>query len=128
MAQKEGASQHSWLTVNNWAGPSLSAALDLTHLNLPEEVSTKEAARILDCSKNTVLEFLRAGALEWRNAASPTSSRPVYRFTLRSVVALRTRYQQEAAGQPRTVPRARRTRQRTGAPYKVKHIHRKDPG
>ena len=61
--------------------------------DLPKEVSTEEAATILGLSKDTVLKLRAAGQLEFRNAAPPGSSRPVYRFLLESVVRLRTSYE-----------------------------------
>jgi len=61
--------------------------------DLPREVSTEEAATILGLSKDTVLKLRAAGLLEFRNAAPPGSSRPVYRFLLESVVRLRTSYE-----------------------------------
>jgi hypothetical protein len=48
---------------------------------LPTEVSTAEAARILGVSKNTVLKLKAAGLLEYRNMAPPDSSRPVYAYS-----------------------------------------------
>lgn len=62
---------------------------------LPKEVSTAEAARILGVSKDTVLKMKAAGLLEYRNTCSPDSCRPVYAFSLRSVLELRTTYQRD---------------------------------
>lgn len=59
-------------------------------IGLPTEVSTAEAGTILGVSKDTVLKLKEAGLLEYRNTAPPASSRPVYVFTLRSVIELRT--------------------------------------
>lgn len=39
------------------------------------------------------MKFKDAGLLEYRNLAPPTSSRPLFRFRLESVVNLRTGYQ-----------------------------------
>lgn len=61
--------------------------------DIPKEVSTEEAAQILGQSKDTVLKFRAAGFLQYRNAAPPGSSRPVYRFLLESVLKLRTSYE-----------------------------------
>jgi hypothetical protein len=52
----------------------------LDGVTLPAEVSTAEAARILDVSKDTVLKWKAAGMLEYRILGSPDSSRPVYAF------------------------------------------------
>jgi len=76
-------------------------------MELPKEVSTQEAAEILGVSKDTVLRLKKAGQLEYRNAAPPGSARPVYRFTLRSVVELRTTYTRDVPD----VPEPRRQRQ-----------------
>jgi hypothetical protein len=62
---------------------------------LPREVSTAEAASILGISKDTVLELKKAGLLEYRNTGSPDSCRPVYAFSLRSVLEVRTTYQRD---------------------------------
>lgn len=63
--------------------------------DLPKEVSTAVAARILGISKDTVLELKKAGLLEYRNTGSPDSCRPVYAFSLRSVLEVRTTYQRD---------------------------------
>jgi hypothetical protein len=62
---------------------------------LPKEVSTSEAAEILRVSKDSVLKLKAAGLLEYRNTASPDSSRPIYAFSLRSVLEIRTNYQRD---------------------------------
>ena len=60
--------------------------------NLVEEVTTKEAAEILGVSKDTVLRLKKAGHLEYRDAATPGSSRSTFRFPLTSVLKIRTSY------------------------------------
>lgn len=60
--------------------------------DLTPELSTVEAAEMLRVSKDTVLRLKRAGLLEYRNAAPPTSARPIFRFTLASVKAIRNTY------------------------------------
>lgn len=83
--------------------------------DLPKEVSTEEAAVILGLSKDTVLKLRSAGLLEFRNAAPPGSSRPVYRFLLDSVVRLRTSYETDepTPAMPREQPsRATRGKRR----------------
>lgn len=74
---------------------------------LPKEVSTEEAAAILGVSKDTVLKLRAEGLLEFRNAAPPGSSRPVYRYPLESVVRLRTAYETDepTPAMPREQPR-----------------------
>jgi len=62
---------------------------------LPQEVGTARAAEILGVSKDTVLRLKAAGLLEYRNTAPPNSSRPVYAFSLRSVMELRTSYERD---------------------------------
>jgi hypothetical protein len=68
---------------------------ELDGVELPEEVSTAQAARILGVSKDTVLKLKEGGLLEYRNTGSPGSSRPVYAFSLRSVLEVRTTYQRD---------------------------------
>lgn len=62
---------------------------------------------ILGVSKDTVLKLRAAGLLEFRNAAPPGSSRPVYRYPLESVVRLRTGYETDdlTPAVPRERPR-----------------------
>jgi hypothetical protein len=105
----------------------LAAADDLVkRLALPEEVSTQQASEILGCCKHTVLQFLDDGLLEWRNAAPPSSNRPVFRFTLRSVLQLRLAYKTGSPRPPREEMKASPPRKRvdTGG-YQVKHLRRK---
>ncbi|OAI45576.1 hypothetical protein AYO44_12810 [Planctomycetaceae bacterium SCGC AG-212-F19] len=108
-------------SVANGAPPGVGLA---TKVDLPEEVSTQQASEILGCSKHTVLRYMEAGLLEWRNAAPPTSARPVFRFTLRSVLAIRLGYQ---TGTPTTKPEANvvpRRRTASNAGHQIKHIRR----
>jgi hypothetical protein len=58
---------------------------------LPREVSTAEAAKVLGVSKDTVLKLKSVGLLEYRSTGSPDSCRPVFAFTFRSVLELRTK-------------------------------------
>jgi hypothetical protein len=88
--------------------------------DLPREVSTEEAATILGLSKDTVLKLRAAGLLEFRNAAPPGSSRPVYRFLLESVVRLRTSYETDEPT-PRLPKEPPRRRLRSGE-KKYKHV------
>jgi len=79
--------------------------------SLPSELSTEEVAQVLGCSKDTVLKLKQDGTLEYRNVAPMTGSRPVYRFTLESVRALRTSYSRdvpEIAGSQDSVRRSRK--------------------
>ncbi|MGE3806203.1 MAG: hypothetical protein AB7K24_16150 [Gemmataceae bacterium] len=76
---------------SNYGRPEVNA-VKLDGHDVPDEVSTAQAAKILGVSKDTVLLYKNYGLLEYRNLASPTSSRPVYAFTLRSVLAIRTSY------------------------------------
>jgi hypothetical protein len=90
---------------------------------LPREVSTAEAARILGVSKDTVLKLKQAGLLEYRNTAPPDSFRPVYAFSLHSVMELRTTYE-------RDVPTPRRPaeppRRQARGVRKYKHLNLDD--
>lgn len=88
--------------------------------DLPKEVSTEEAAAILGLSKDTVLKLRAAGLLEFRNAAPPGSSRPVYRFLLEAVVRLRTSYETDEPT-PRLPKEPLRRRIRSGE-KKYKHV------
>lgn len=91
--------------------------------SLPQEVSTGQAARILGCSKDTVLKFKRAGLLEWRNAAPPGSTRPNFRFTLTSVMKLRTTYEVD---EPPIRPSKEPVRRRAKATRRFKHLNLDD--
>jgi hypothetical protein len=91
---------------------------------LPTEVSTAEAARILGVSKDTVLKLKAAGLLEYRNMAPPDSSRPVYAFALRSVLELRTSYERDERT-PR-LPREPQRRRMLPRSKKYKHVKLED--
>lgn len=102
--------------VADWAG-------DEDEAGLPREVSTAEAAGILGISKDTVLKLKTAGLLEYRNTASPDSFRPVFAFTLRSIMEIRTTYE-------RDIPIPRRpkepTRRAVRGKRKYKHLNLDD--
>jgi hypothetical protein len=99
----------------------------LTDLNLPKEVSTQEAAAILGCCKHTVLQYHLEGLLEWRDAAPPSSNRPVYRFTLRSVLELRLGYRRGDVRPPRPPDEGKRRRQGARAStFEPRHLRRKN--
>jgi hypothetical protein len=91
--------------------------------SLPQEVSTEQAARILGCSKDTVLKLKRAGLLEWRNAAPPGGARPTFRFTLTSVMKLRTTYEVD---EPPIRPSKEPTRRRAKSDRRFKHLNLDD--
>lgn len=89
----------------------------------PREVGTAEAADILGVSKDTVLKLKAAGLLEYRNAAPPGSSRPVFRFTRRSVLELRTGYDRDVPVAPRPTEPPRRP---VGGGRRFKHLRLED--
>jgi hypothetical protein len=98
----------------------------LKNLDLPREVSTQEAAAILGCCKHTVLQYREEGLLEWRNTAPRSSTRPVYRFTLRSVLELRLGYQRGDPRPPRPPAEKKRRRPNAGSStFNPKHVRRK---
>jgi hypothetical protein len=98
----------------------------IEQLNLPEEVNSQQAARILGCCKHTVLQYLEAGLLEWRNTAPPCSNRPVYRFTLRSILELRLGYHRGSAKPPQSVHTNQpRNRFAACSGFEPKHLRRK---
>lgn len=114
----------SGASVAGGMGPTPGQA---RQLDLPEEVSTQQAAAILGCCKHTVLHYMEAGLLEWRNAAPPSSARPVFRFTLRSVLDIRLGYK---TGSPSPNAEAKlKPRQRKAVPsgYQIKHLRRQAP-
>ncbi len=59
---------------------------------LPPEVGLREAAEMLGCDRKTVLRMIRESVLPWRDAATASSSRPLYRLRRDDVVRLRTTY------------------------------------
>ena len=87
--------------------------------NLPEEVGTAQAARILGVSKDTVLAYREKGLLPFRNLAPPGSTKPVYLFPLEAVVKLRTTYPTE---QPASPVQAEPTRRHVKGQRKYKHL------
>lgn len=89
---------------------------------LPREVSTAEAAEILGVSsKDTVLKLKAAGLLEYRNLAPPSSIRGVFRFSLASVLELRSTYQTDFPTPP-MLPQPQRRRVRQKEEPKYKHL------
>ncbi len=108
------------MTTNmDGAGQRLPVDVDA----LPKEVSTEQAARILACSKDTVLKLKRAGLLEWRNTAPPGSARPVFRYTLTSVMRLRTTYEVD---EPPIRSLKEPTRRRVKTRPRFKHLNLDD--
>jgi len=103
-----------------------SAVVPTKHLDLPEEVSTQEAAKILGCCKHTVLQYMEAGLLEWRNAAPPSSARPVFRFTLRSVLDIRLAYKKGSPTPKAEVKVVPRKRAASASGHQIKHLRRKN--
>jgi hypothetical protein len=97
----------------------------MARLALPEEVTTQQAAVILGCCKRTVLRYLQEGLLEWRNAAPPSSNRPVFRFTLRSVLELRLGYQRGSLRLPAAERNTTRQRVVPSSGFQPKHVRRK---
>lgn len=87
--------------------------------DLPREVATAEAARILSVSKDTVLKLKDAGLLEYRNMAPPFSSRPVFAFSLASVLKLRTTYETD---EPPPLRQPEPTRRAVKGEKKYKHL------
>lgn len=102
---------------------AIDVATTVDESGLPREVSTAEAAKILGISKDTVLKLKSAGLLEYRNTGSPDSCRPVFAFTLRSVIELRTNYDRDMP-----VPRQRPDppRRRVKGERKYKHLNLDD--
>lgn len=102
---------------------AIDCAKTVDDSGLPREVSTAEAAKILGISKDTVLKLKSAGLLEYRNTGSPDSCRPVFAFTLRSVIELRTSYDRDMP-----VPRQRPDppRRRVKGERKYKHLNLDD--
>jgi hypothetical protein len=87
--------------------------------DLPREVGTAETARILGVTKDTVLKYKDAGLLEYRNLAPPSSSRPLFAFSLVSVLKLRTTYETE---EPPPFRRREPTRRAAKGKKNRKHI------
>ena len=96
------------------------SAEGIQKLNLPQEVTLKEAAQVLGCDAQTVMKFIRSGLLEFRDAGSPFNLRPTYRIKLESVVELRTTYRRQS---DITSPRQKQQR-RTATPSttRLRHI------
>lgn len=67
-------------------------SIDVAQLDLPEEVSVRDAADILGIDPKTVLGYITEGVLPARDIALPSSKRAVWRLKLGDVVELRTGY------------------------------------
>jgi hypothetical protein len=87
--------------------------------DLPAEVGTAQAAKILGVSKDTVLAYRAKGILPFRNLAPPGSTKPAYMFPLAAVVKLRTTYEEE---QPPFRVQAEPSRRRVKGRQKYKHL------
>src|SRR4051794_28066188 len=76
-------------------------------LQLPREVGTAQAGKILGVGKDTVLNYKKKGLLPYRDAAPPGSTRSNFKYPLDAVVKLRTTYQTDdpAPEVPREAPR-----------------------
>lgn len=80
------------------------------NLNLPQEVNTAEAAKILGVSRRTVIRYIEDGLLLARDVAPMRSKQKNYRMPLEAVVEMRTGYvvQHRHKSEPK---QQRRTRQ-----------------
>lgn len=67
-------------------------SINFAQLDLPEEVRVRDAAGILGVGVKTVLGYITEGVLPARNAALPSSTRPMWRLKLQDVVEMRTGY------------------------------------
>jgi hypothetical protein len=103
----------------NSDGASAQNSGQLSLDGLPPEVSTAEAAKILGVSKDTVLKLKDDGMLEYRNAASPNSSRPIFLFSLQSVLAVRTTYRTDS---PAPHQKSESPRRQAAPTKKFKHL------
>jgi excisionase family DNA binding protein len=87
---------------------------------LPREYSTKETAQLLGCSKDTVLAYIRGGVLKARDAATPGSSRKMWRVSDESIRALVSSHQAQAP----PMKRAKETRRRIKpVPQHFRHLN-----
>jgi plasmid maintenance system antidote protein VapI len=68
-------------------------AIDISKLNLPEEISVNDAARILTVSRRTVVRYIEDGLLIARNVAPLRSKQMSYRLPLKAVLEMRTSYE-----------------------------------
>jgi len=91
--------------------------------SLPPEVSTAEAAQLLGVSKDTVLKLKDDGLLEYRNAAAPSSSRPIFLFSLQSVMTVRTTYRTDS---PAPHQKSDNSQRRATPSKKYKHLRLSD--
>jgi hypothetical protein len=89
-------------------------------LDLPTELSLREAAQVLGCDPKTVLRYIDDGMLQWRNAAPASSSRPIYKICSQSAIRLRTSYRQ--TGTRSDTPRRQKRRSSRSVPNKLRHI------
>lgn len=88
--------------------------IDLDKLQLPEEITVAEAAKILDVSARTVKRYIEDGLLVARNVAPLRSKQATYRIPLTAVVELRTQYVPQSV--PRSKQRQPSSRPRTYQP------------
>lgn len=88
-------------------------------LQLPQEISTAQAAEVLGVSKDTVLLYREKGLLPYRNAAPPGSTKPIYLYPLDAVVKMRTAYQTD---EPAPRRQSEPPRRRAKGEHRYKHL------
>jgi len=62
-------------------------------VEVKEEIGLKEACKLLNVGKFTVMKYVNQGLIQYRNVSSPDSSRNKYKFLLADVLAIRNNYQ-----------------------------------
>lgn len=100
-------------------------SINLAELNLPKEISVKDAAAILNIDRKTVLAYIKEGVLPARDVAVPSSKRPLWRLRLADVMEMRTayrRYEQDAGNHKSN---SNGTRPRTARRYEPKLLKRR---
>jgi hypothetical protein len=87
-------SEHFEAVERDAQGRQGGEGADASHIavEIPQELSVSQAAKVLGVDRKTVLKYLGGGLLEWRDIAPPGSTRPTYRMKRESVIAIRTTY------------------------------------
>ena len=94
----------------------------LADLGVPEEVTTAEAAEILSCDRATILRYIHAGLLEYRDTSAPDSSKPNYRIKLDGVMAMRTGYNRNFPERAPAAPTGRMIARRSARPKEYENL------
>jgi hypothetical protein len=118
MPRFDDDNQPPYLPLRQGSAPAAATRAEDSHvatLDLPKEVTTAEAAKILGCDRKQIIKFIQHGLLAVRNKTGPWSTRPQFAVELQSLLNLRCSYRTQGREQtPATSRPQRRVLRRHG--------------